>query len=211
MNKVLVVATHPDDETLGCGGTLLKHKESGDEIYWLLCTKPQSSNLDRILEINKVSQLYQFKDVFTLDLMATLVDQTSTKSLVDKISEVFNIVKPNIVYLPFKDDIHSDHRAIFEAAFSCTKKFRYPFLEKVYMMETISETEFSISGFFPNVFVDISDFIEKKKEIMEIYSSEISEHPFPRSLKNIEALAVIRGATAGCNFAESFVLLKEIR
>ncbi len=210
MNKVLVVATHPDDETLGCGGTLLKHRESGDKIYWLICTTPEASDYARIREIDEVSRAYQFEQVFNLGLKSTDVDQVSTKSMIDKISKIFNSVQPNVVYLPFKDDVHSDHRAIFDAAFSCTKNFRYPFIKKIYMMETISETEFSINGFFPNVFVDISDFLSRKKQIMKIYSSEISEHPFPRSLKNIEALATLRGATAGCNFAESFILLKEI-
>jgi LmbE family N-acetylglucosaminyl deacetylase len=82
------------------------------------------------------------------------------------------------------------------------------------MMETLSETEFAPStkedSFIPNVFVDISDFMERKIEIMNIFTTEIATHPFPRSERNIKALATFRGATAGCNYAESFVLLKEI-
>lgn len=82
------------------------------------------------------------------------------------------------------------------------------------MIETLSETEFSPStkedNFIPNVFVDISEYMDKKLEIIKIFDSEIEEHPFPRSLRNIKALATFRGATAGCEYAESFVLLKEI-
>jgi LmbE family N-acetylglucosaminyl deacetylase len=82
------------------------------------------------------------------------------------------------------------------------------------MMETLSETEFAVStkddSFIPNVFVDISKYINKKLEIMQIYESELQEHPFPRSIKNIKALATFRGATSGCYYAESFMLLKEI-
>ena len=82
------------------------------------------------------------------------------------------------------------------------------------MMETLSETEFSFcineGNFFPNVFVDISNVMDKKIEIMNIYENEIGDHPFPRSEKNIRALATFRGATSGCDYAESFMLVKEI-
>jgi LmbE family N-acetylglucosaminyl deacetylase len=134
--------------------------------------------------------------------------------LITKISSVVNKVKPNIIYLPFKGDVHSDHKYIFNAAYSCTKSFRYPFIKKIYMMETLSETEFSLSikedSFVPNVFVDISEYIDKKIEVMKIYESEIGEHPFPRSERGIRALATYRGGTSNCDYAESFVLLKEI-
>ena len=134
--------------------------------------------------------------------------------LISKISSIINKVKPNIIYLPFKGDVHSDHKYIFDAAYSCTKIFRHPFIKKLYMMETLSETEFSLStkedSFVPNVFVDISEFMDKKIELMNIYESEMGEHPFPRSERNIRALATYRGATSGCDYAESFMLLKEI-
>ena len=104
--------------------------------------------------------------------------------LITKISSVINKVKPDTIYLPFKGDVHSDHKYIFDAAYSCTKTFRYPFIKKIYMMETLSETEFSLStkedSFVPNVFVDISEFMDKKIELMNIYESEIGKHPFPR-------------------------------
>jgi len=107
--------------------------------------------------------------------------------------------------------MHSDHRKIFEAAYSCTKSFRYPFIKKIYMIETLSETEFAPSTKEdPNVFVDISKYMDKKIEIMKVFESEIGVHPFPRSERNLRALGTLRGATAGCEYAESFVLLKEI-
>jgi len=117
--------------------------------------------------------------------------------------------------LPFKGDIHSDHVHIFNAAYSCTKSFRYPFIKKIYMMEVLSETEFSIStqsdSFVPNVFVDISDYMNKKIEAMNIYNTEIASPPFPRSDENIKALAIFRGSTSGCRYSESFMLVKEIK
>jgi len=218
---VLVVATHPDDETLGCGGTLLKHKANGDEIHWLIATgikKSKGCSVSAIekrnKEIKKVEDLYGFASVNKLNLSTTKVDTYSMGELVSKISHVINTVKPNIIYLPFKGDVHSDHKYIFDAAYSCTKIFRYPFIKKIFMMETLSETEFSLStkedSFVPNIFVDISEFMDKKIEIMKTYENEMGVHPFPRSERNIRALATFRGATSGCNYAESFMLLKEI-
>jgi LmbE family N-acetylglucosaminyl deacetylase len=218
MNKVLVVAVHPDDETLGCGGTLLRHKAEGDEINWLICTelnvKHPMKNL-REEEISKVSKMYGFDSVHQLGLETMRVDEYSMSELVEKFSIIFNKVKPTIVYFPFKSDIHSDHRKVFEAAYSCTKSFRYPFLKKILMMETLSETEFAPSlkedALVPNVFIDVESYLAQKIEIMRVFESEIGAFPFHRSIKNIEALATLRGATSGCEHAESFMLLKEIR
>jgi LmbE family N-acetylglucosaminyl deacetylase len=215
--KVLAIAVHPDDETLGCGGTLLKHKANGDEINWLICTtidKNHSYYETREKEISNVSILYDFDTVHNLRLKTMQVDEYSMSELIVNISKIINEVQPNIIYLPFKGDVHSDHRKIFEASYSCTKSFRYPFIKKIYMMETLSETEFAPStkedGFIPNAFVDISEFLENKIEIMKVFESEIAEHPFPRSEKNLRALATLRGATCGCEYAESFIILKEI-
>lgn len=216
-NRILVVAVHPDDETLGCGGTLLKHKSKKDEINWLICTtidKQKNNYQIREKEINKVSKLYGFNSVHNLRLKTMRVDEYSKSILIEKISKVINTVKPNIIYLPFKSDVHSDHRNIFEASYSCTKSFRYPFIKKIYMMETLSETEYAPSlkedSFIPNTFVDISAYMNKKIKLMQIYKNEFGNHPFPRSEKNIRALGTLRGATCGYEYAESFILLKEI-
>jgi len=218
MNRVLVVAVHPDDETLGCGGTLLKHKDIGDEIYWLICTETDPKEdfyRVREKEIQKVTELYNFDDVISLKFKAMQVDEYSISQLVNKISKIILDIKPSIVYLPFKGDVHSDHRKIFEASYSCTKSFRYSSIRYIYMMETLSETEFAVStvenGFIPNVFVDISKYMDKKIEIMNVFKTEVGKHPFPRSERNLKALATFRGATSGCEYAESFILLKEIK
>ncbi len=222
MNKVLAIAVHPDDETLGCGGTLLKHKSNGDEIHWLIATAIKESEgfqketiQQREQEIDKVEALYEFDSVHKMGLSTMRVDEYSMTELVTGISEVMSTVQPNIIYLPFKGDVHSDHRHIFNAAYSCTKSFRYSFINRIYMIETLSETEFAPStkedSFIPNVFVDITEFLDKKLEIMRVFNSELGEHPFPRSERNLKALATLRGATAGCEYSESFMLLKEIK
>lgn len=209
--RVVVIATHPDDETLGAGGTILKYKQLGDKVYCIFCTDIFENDgyclemvKRREKEIENVCKIYGFDGIYRLRLKTMRIDQYSTSELVSMFSNIFNEIQPTIIYLPFAYDAHSDHRIIFNAAFACTKSFRYPSIRKVLMMETLSETEFSPSlqhrVFNPNVFVDISNFIDKKCEIMKIYKSEIDVAPFPRSIENIKSLAMLRGCTRGSSY-----------
>lgn len=222
MNKVLVVAVHPDDETLGCGGTILKHKSQGDEIYWMVVTAPRkgdrSSFSDEFIAkrdamVDAVSQAYGFNETIKLNLPTQMLHTLDLRDIIKKISEVFKRIQPNIIYTMFANDVHSDHRVAFDAVYSCTKSFRYPFIEKLYMMEALSETEFALAvpakTFIPNVYVDITDFIDRKLEIMQMYPKEVMAEPYPRSLSSIKALARVRGNRAGVMYAEAFQLLYE--
>lgn len=222
MRKIAVIAVHPDDEVLGCAGTILKHKEAGDEVYWIIVTSlflEEGFNMEiinrRNNEINDIEKLFGFNKTFHLGFPTMKVDEYSYSEIIGRLSKIFNEIKPTDIYMPFKSDVHSDHRKIFEAVYSCTKTFRYPSIKRVYMMETLSETDFSVSipseAFIPNVFVDITKFFDNKIEGMRVYESEMADHPFPRSTKNIKALATYRGAQAGVYYAESFMLLKEIK
>jgi LmbE family N-acetylglucosaminyl deacetylase len=220
MKKVIVISAHPDDETLGVGGTILKHLSEGDEIFWIIATdifENQGFSIKKIKsrfkEIEKVSKMFKFKKTYKLDYPTSSLSSSSLKTMIPKISFIMNEVKPEIVYVVNRSDAHSDHRVVFDATIACTKSFRYPFIKKVLMYECISETEFSAplteNIFIPNYFINISDQINRKIEIMKIYDSEIGEHPFPRSIENIKALAHFRGASSGYEFAEAFQLLKE--
>jgi LmbE family N-acetylglucosaminyl deacetylase len=221
LNKVLVISVHPDDETLGAGGTLLKHKSLGDKIFWLNITgihEEQGFTKDDIYYrstiLDKVSKAYEFDDLIDLNLPTMALDKYSQKELVEKISNVIKTIKPSILYIPFKDDVHTDHQIVFKACWSASKSFRYPFIKRVLMMETISETDFAVplqsSWFIPNVFIDITDYMDKKIEIIKIYEKELGIHPFPRNVDNIKALATYRGSMCNAKYAESFMLLKEI-
>lgn len=221
MSKVIIISAHPDDETLGAGGTLLKHKHQGDEINWLIVTDVFENEgfskervLSRKLEIDKVSKLYSFVNVYKLGYPTMKLNDTILFDLVNKISKIFQELKPEIIYVVNRSDSHSDHRIVFDAVMSCTKSFRYPYVKQVLMYECLSETEFAPilpeKVFQPNYFVDISDFIEKKIEIMKNFESELGEHPFPRSIKNINAIATFRGASVGVDYAEAFQLIKFI-
>lgn len=220
--KTLVVAPHPDDELLGCGGSLLRRIAEGGTLAWLLVTKmtheagwPLKKIKSRAIEIDRVCDGLHIlpKHKYELGLRTTELDRVPLNEMVKKISDVFNEFEPDEVFLPYPGDIHSDHRIAFEAASACTKWFRHPSVKRVLAYETLSETEFGIDprhvGFKPNVFVDISEYLEEKIELMNIYQSEVNVFPFPRSEKALRALAHMRGSQSGFNAAEAFVLLRE--
>jgi LmbE family N-acetylglucosaminyl deacetylase len=219
--SILIIAPHPDDETLGCGGTLLRHVAEGDKVYWLIGTTIKEENgfsSDRVnsrqSEIKKVCEMYEFAGYKQLDFNTTELDQIPKNIIVNEISEYVNEVKPHTMYLPYRNDVHSDHAQIFDASVACTKSFRYPFVKKVCVYETLSETEFGLRtddhGFKPNMWVDISKYLDRKIEIMKVFESELGEHPFPRSIESIMALAMLRGSTSGCKSSEAFIILREI-
>ncbi|WP_428623811.1 PIG-L deacetylase family protein [Sedimenticola sp.] len=129
-------------------------------------------------------------------------------------SEVIEQVQPDTLFLPYREDVPSDHAVVFDAASVCCKSFRCPCVKNVYAYETLSETDFGIkpSGdcFKPNLFVDGTGWLEKNIEAMGIYQGEMREFLFPRSEVSIRALASLRGGQAGVEAAESFMVLKEI-
>jgi N-acetylglucosamine malate deacetylase 1 len=220
MSTVLSIAPHPDDETLGCGGTLLKHAAEGDDTHWLIVTAISEATgfaadlvQQREREINHVAERYRFAGIHRLDLPTTQLDVVPTGTLVEKLGTVFKAVEPEVVYLPYRHDVHTDHAAVFDAAVSCTKWFRYPSVRRVLVYETLSESDFTlnpdVAGFRPNVFVDVTAYIDDKINIMGAFESEMGVHPFPRSERTIRALADLRGAAAGCEAAEAFMLLRE--
>ena len=217
--KTIVVAPHPDDETLGAGGTLLRRKAEGGAVAWLIVTSISEENgwsaekvKQRQGEIEEIADLYSFDEIYSLNFPTTRLDTTPVGDLITAVSGVFQAFNPNEVFLPNPTDVHTDHRVVFDAVASCTKWFRYPSVSRVLAYETLSETDFSLSlgsRFSPNVFVDIEPFLEDKLRAISIYASELGEFPFPRSLAAIRALAALRGAASGFVAAEAFELLRE--
>lgn len=217
-SRVIVISAHPDDEILGAGGTLLKHKSKSDELHWIIITnifEDQGFSKKRIqtrqTEIEEVAKIIGFQQVYKLNFPTMTLTSDSLIKLVPELAKLFQEIKPEIVYVVNRSDAHSDHRITFDAVMSCTKSFRHPYLKKVLMYECISETEFAPAlperVFMPNYYVDISQFLIQKLELMQIYQSELGDHPFPRSIRNIEALATFRGAFTGVEYAEAFQLI----
>lgn len=221
MKIILVVAPHPDDETLGCGGTIMRHIANGDQVHWLIVTDMHTEYgyattavSQRQLEIQKVTAAYGFSNVHNLGFPPSKLDTLPKGELVQAIARVIKEISPEVIYLPFRGDVHTDHADVFDAAVSCTKWFRYPSIRRVLCYETLSETDFGLNPegakFTPNSFVDITPYIDGKIKIAQIYDSEMGEFPFPRSEKALRALAQVRGVACGCHAAESFILLREI-
>lgn len=217
--KSLFIAAHPDDETLGAGGAALRRKAEGHSTAWLIVTGISTAagwSSDQVkkrnAEIDTVSKLLQFDEVYQLELPTTQLDKIPTRDLVAGISDIFRRFQPNEIFVPHYSDIHSDHRVVFQAVASCTKWFRYPSVQRILCYETLSETDFSLGEagtFKPNYFLDVSSFFEGKLAALRIYASELGRFPFPRSEESVRAQATLRGAASGFNAAEAFELLRE--
>ena len=119
MSKILVVAPHPDDETLGCGGTIIRNKLEGHDIYWAIATEPSGAlgwSAEQIkrrdLEIKMVAEKYHFSNVFNLQLPAIKLDTLPLTDIIEKFSDIYKIIEPEIIYMPCLFDVHSDHQII---------------------------------------------------------------------------------------------------
>jgi N-acetylglucosamine malate deacetylase 1 len=156
--------------------------------------------------------LIGFEQVYNLRLPSTQLDQIKTLDLINEFSKVFKKFEPEEILLPYRYDVHTDHRLVFDAVAACSKWFRYPYVKRVLAYETISETEFNLNpsnSFQANYFVDISNYLDRKVEAMSIYKSEMGDFPFPRSIEVIRSLATLRGANSGFLAAEAYQLLLE--
>lgn len=217
MLNTLVIAPHADDETLGCGGTILRHIKNGDKVHWCIVTSPSLKSghsndfvTKRNSELLEVTKFYNFSSTHELKFQPCQLTSTPETDLISALSTVVSTVKPDTLYIPFDGDAHSDHWATFSAACACTKWFRYPSIKNVRVYETISETDVALSTsqgktFSPNLFIDISEFLDDKINAMKLFPSEIGEFPFPRSEQAIKALAHVRGASSGYQAAEAFM------
>lgn len=221
-SNVLVIAPHPDDETLGCGGTLLRWKAGGAKIHWLIVTGiegvPGFSRErveSRAREIETVAGLFSFDSYHACNFPTAQLDTLPKGDIIGAIGRVIKSLEPDTVLVPYRNDVHSDHAAVFDAAVSATKTFRSPFVRAVYAYETLSETDFGVRpddpGFRPNLFVSIEGYLDQKLAIMSEYEGEMGAFPFPRSEECLRALATLRGGQANCRTAEGFMILKEIR
>lgn len=215
--KILVVAPHPDDEVLGCGGMIAKHSSVGDEVYLCIVTKAYTPDWsqefidNRKSEISEANELLGIKETVFFDLPTAKLDSISQKELNDRFTRCIGEIRAEVVYIPHRGDLNKDHRVVFEACLVGTRPVGYV-VKRVLSYEILSETEWgsSIATFSPNVYVDISVFFEKKLQAMKAYKSELKDSPHPRSLDIIDALARKRGSEIGVKYAESFELIREI-
>lgn len=217
--NVVVLAPHPDDEVLGCAGTICHHVALGDAVSVVVATRG-IADLYRDEQIEQVrnearqahTQLGVTSTTF-LDFPAPALDTVPRYQLANALSTVFHELQPATLYIPHHGDIHSDHFHLYHAALVAARPLPSCPVRRILAYETISETEWappqSGAAFLPTVFVDISAWLSRKLQAMECFATQLQPPPAARSLRTIEALARFRGATIGCDAAESFMLIRE--
>lgn len=222
MSNILVISVHPDDETLGCGGTMLKHRDRGDTLYWLIVTQAHEPQWPKVVierkaaEVQRVAEAYGVVRYIRLGFPTIRLDTIPQADLINSIRETVTQVTPQVVYLVHNGDVHTDHHAVFLAALSVLKPFYMAQhgVQRVLSYETLSSTEAApphhTSAFIPDVYSDITPYMDRKIEIMALYESETQPDPMPRGPSAIRALARYRGATIGVEYAEAFKLIREI-
>lgn len=220
--NILIFAPHRDDEILGVGGTMLKRKAAGDRIAVCVVTAregealPPETLTERVrAELKAALRLIGVEQYIGLPFAPNVLESYPRKELNKAIFEAIAAAQPEEVYLPHWGDMQKDHQLVTEAAMVALRaKHRHP-VRRIYAYETLSETGIGIPSaersFIPNVFVDISDYLEKKKEAMRCYASQLGAFPNLRSTEAIEALARFRGATVNVEAAEAFMLIREIK
>jgi len=218
--RVLVVAPHPDDETLGVGGTIAKYSAEGDEVFVLMVSGHLPPIYSRKAYEETVSEAYSAFSVLGvkksefLEIPATMIGDQPLHEVNARISKVVNDFNPHIVLCPYPDR-HIDHRLVFDSVMVATRPVGVgKDIKIVAAYETLSETHWNAPhiepNFTPNWVVDISDHISKKLNALECYKSQISEFPGPRSIEAVEALAKFRGTQAGFGYGEGLHIVRMI-
>ncbi len=224
--KVLVIAPHPDDETLGCGGTIARLAAEGHSVIVGVITgqgdaphplyKPEGFKVIRN-ELAAACKVLGVEHIELVNLPTVLIPDLPRYVLNRAVLELIEKVCPDKLFVPFPLDLHGDHRQVFHAASIAWR----PYLtlggkiREVYCYEVLSETHLNIpyveQAFVPNVFYDVSNYIEKKIEAFACFVSQVQEAPLPRSLTSLRALAAYRGSQIGVSAAEAFVLVRMLQ
>lgn len=218
--KVLVIAPHPDDEILGCGGSIAKHVDAGDKVYVAIVTKgcepifPESQVIKVRGECRKADALLGVTETIFMDFPAAMLESVPRYEFNGAFIELVRRILPDIVYLPHRGDMQLDHKMTVDAAMVALRPKYQHVVKKIYAYETLSETGWDIPNteneFVPVLYNDISDYLDKKIEAMNLFASQISSYPNPRSVEGIRALAVYRGTNMGLKAAEAFSIIREI-
>ena len=215
-NSLGVIAPHPDDEVLGCGGLITKKKKKKISVSLLIVSghlpplyKEDDFEITR-KEALEAANIMGISNVEFLKLPATFINQTPINILNSKLT---NFLKKNNVTslaLPFPDR-HVDHKLIFEAGMVVSRPVGNCYPNLVFCYETLSETSWNAPNiepnFIPDMFIDITDEIDIKKKALESYNSQISNNP-SRDINAVDALAKYRGSQNGFSYAESFKIIR---
>jgi len=218
--KVLVITPHPDDETLGVGGSIAKLINQGHDVYILTVSGHLPPLYDRkdydktVKEAHKAYDILGITHSKFLEIPATMIGDEPVHSLNNKIVSVINEYRPNFVFCPFPDR-HIDHKLVFESTLVATRPVQAGAdIELVAAYETLSETHWNAPyiepNFIPNLVIDISKYINQKVEAMKCYRSQLTINKGPRSVKAVKALAQFRGSQSGFNFGEALYIIRMV-
>jgi N-acetylglucosamine malate deacetylase 1 len=220
VKRLLVIAPHPDDETLGAGGTISKYSSQGHEVIVLIVSGHlpplyKREDYDKtVQESIDAFNILGVKDSIFLEVPATMITSISVNELNEKINKVIKEFQPHIVFCPYPDR-HIDHRLIFDSSMVVTRPVGVgKKIEIVAAYETLSETHWNAAhiepNFTPNWVIDITEHIDVKLQALRCYQSQISNFPGPRSIEAAEALAKFRGTQAGFGFGEGMHIIRKI-
>jgi len=223
--RILIVASHPDDEVLGCFGTVARLIEEGYEAYTLILGEGKTSRDEsRVVEnkkdeievlnseIQKANDIIGIKKVFVESFPDNRFDSVDLLDIIKVISKVKEEVKPDIIFTHYENDLNIDHRITYQAVITATRPMEDECVKEVYSFEILSSTEWNYPlSFSPDTYFDISDSLDLKLKAMNEYTSELCEYPHPRSLEGIEINAKYQGMRVGKKYVEAFKTIRAIK
>lgn len=220
VENILIISPHPDDEVLGCGGTIKRLASEGHNVYVLIVTRgnKESYSQERIDNVRREAiiahRILGVSDTRFLNFPAPNLDLVSIAEISSAIFSVISELHISSIYLPHKGDIHNDHKVVFNAGLVAARPVHGNPVRRIFCYETLSETEwaapFNSDAFIPTHFLNITDYFGSKQDAMKCFKSQLREFPNPRSLLSIEALARLRGSTVGFDYAEAFMTIRTI-
>ncbi|WP_289047620.1 PIG-L deacetylase family protein [uncultured Psychrobacter sp.] len=224
MKNILVVAPHPDDEVLGCGGTIAKHIRSGDKVYVAIMTNaligaPELFDIQNVENIRtealKSHKVLGVEETFFYDFPAPQLEQYPQYKIASALNNLIKEHDINTMYIPHKGDLHLDHGVIYNACLVAARPLPGQCVKHIYAYETLSETEWGHptveAVFIPRLFNVLTDEdFAIKVEAMKCFESQLKEFPNSRSIKAIDHLASLRGSYVGTNKVESFDIIRSI-
>ena len=221
MPNILVVAAHPDDEVLGCGGTIAKHNFEGDKVHVVFMTDGIKSrtqfsdeDLTERAEASKLAQtILSIETINSMGFQDNQMDNVPLLQIVQKLEVIIKEIKPEIIYTHHNGDLNIDHQLTHDAVMTACRPVPNFIVKEIYGFEVLSSTDWSNSQKFtfkPNYFVNITKYFSKKIIAAKAYKKEMRDPPHSRSIKHIEVLAQHRGFSIGVEMAEAFEVYRII-
>lgn len=213
--RVLVIAAHPDDELLGCGGTVARHARRGDVVTSVIACEGESlrygpGGVGQPEQARLAADILGVRDVRLLAFPDQRLETFPLTDLIGRLEEVVREVRPEIVYGQFGGDVNRDHQLLFQALLVASRPTE-AFIQAVYAFDTASSTEWAYPRtFVPDTWVDITDTLETKVRAMACYRSEVRDYPHPRSLEALDFRARAWGAQVCLPAAEVFMTVRQV-